>query len=67
MKSIASSYYDDEDGNYKGIWNDHIAYWYEVQSLLGNGSFGNVFKCYDHKNQEEVALKVLRNFKDDKS
>ena len=30
---------------------------------LGKGSFGQVFKCFDHKNKETVALKVLRNKK----
>jgi len=30
---------------------------------LGKGSFGQVFKCYDHKTGETVGLKVLRNKK----
>jgi len=29
--------------------NDSIAYRYEVVSSLGHGSFGKVFKAFDHK------------------
>jgi len=50
MLKIAENYYDDDDGNYKGIKGDHIGYRFEIVSLLGNGSFGNVYKCIDHKN-----------------
>lgn len=32
--------YDDENGDYKVVLNDHIAYWYEVVDWLGSGSFG---------------------------
>jgi dual specificity tyrosine-phosphorylation-regulated kinase 2/3/4 len=67
MSKIAEEYYDDEEGNYKGIRGDHIFYRYEVLSLLGNGSFGNVLRCFDHKLQKECALKMLRCFKDDKN
>ena len=49
MQKIAEDFYDDEEGNYKGIKGDHIAYRFEIMSLLGNGSFGNVFKVFDHK------------------
>ena len=27
------------------------------------GSFGQAVKCYDHKNHEYVALKIIRNKK----
>ena len=36
---------------------------YKLLSQLGKGSFGQVFKCWDYKNKEFVALKILRNKK----
>jgi dual specificity tyrosine-phosphorylation-regulated kinase 2/3/4 len=29
--------------------------------MLGQGSFGQVFKAYDHKKKENVALKIIKN------
>ncbi|CAF0777926.1 unnamed protein product [Rotaria sordida] len=55
--------YDDENGSYIAIQHDHIAYRYEVLKILGKGSFGLVVKCYDHKNGQQVALKIIRNEK----
>jgi dual specificity tyrosine-phosphorylation-regulated kinase 2/3/4 len=40
---------------------DSIAYRYEILSSLGQGSFGQVFKSFDHKRREFFALKVIRN------
>jgi dual specificity tyrosine-phosphorylation-regulated kinase 2/3/4 len=40
---------------------DHIAYRYEIQGLLGRGSFGQVLRCVDHKTRTNVALKVMVN------
>lgn len=31
--------------------------------MIGKGSFGQVVKAYDHKNHENVALKMVRNEK----
>lgn len=55
--------YDDENGNYQIITKDHISYRYEIIELLGKGSFGQVVKCLDHKNNEVVAIKVIKNKK----
>lgn len=55
--------YDDEKGDYKIVLKDHIDYRYEVLELLGQGSFGQVVECYDHKNKEKCALKIIRNKK----
>ncbi|XP_062847706.1 dual specificity tyrosine-phosphorylation-regulated kinase 4-like [Trichomycterus rosablanca] len=38
----------------------HIAYRYEVQKMLGEGTYGQVYKCLDHKTNELVAIKVIR-------
>jgi dual specificity tyrosine-phosphorylation-regulated kinase 2/3/4 len=38
---------------------DHIAYRYQVISVLGKGTFGEVFKCFDHKLGQQVAVKAL--------
>lgn len=45
------------------VLHDHIAYRYEVLDMIGKGSFGQVVKCLDHKNNELVALKIIRNKK----
>lgn len=55
--------YDDENGSYIHIPHDHIAYRYEVLKVIGKGSFGQVVKSYDHKVQQHVALKMVRNEK----
>ena len=51
--------FTDEEGNFIGIIGDHVAYRYEILSLIGRGSFGQVFECFDHKRLEKVALKVI--------
>lgn len=53
--------YDDEKGDYKIIVRDHIFYRYEIVQMLGKGSFGQVLKCLDHKTNEYVAVKIIRN------
>ncbi|KAM4770923.1 dual specificity tyrosine-phosphorylation-regulated kinase 2-like [Rhinophrynus dorsalis] len=53
--------YDDDDGFYKVVPHDHIAYRYEVLRTLGKGTFGQVVKAYDHKTHQHVAIKMVRN------
>lgn len=43
------------------VKNDHIAYRYQQIQVIGKGTFGSVFECYDHKNNEKVAIKMLRD------
>lgn len=45
------------------ILGDHISYRYEMIDKLGKGSFGQVFKVFDHKRQQFSALKVIKNKK----
>lgn len=53
--------YDDERGDYHIVMHDHLAYRYEILKLLGQGSFGQVLKCIDHKTGQTVAVKLIRN------
>ncbi|OMJ92590.1 hypothetical protein SteCoe_4600 [Stentor coeruleus] len=53
--------YDDEKGYFKGFCGDHIAFRYEILETLGKGTFGEVFKCLDHKINKCVAIKIIRN------
>lgn len=51
--------YDNDKGDYQTVLKDHIQYRYEVLEPLGKGSFGQCLKCFDHKNKEYVALKII--------
>ena len=55
--------YDDEAGSYQMVAHDHVVYRFEILKVLGKGSFGQVLKAYDHKTQQHVALKIVRNEK----
>lgn len=55
--------YDGENGNYRMIKGDHLAYRYEIVSLIGQGTFGVVCECFDHKYKTGVAVKIIRNKK----
>nr|XP_003463348.2 dual specificity tyrosine-phosphorylation-regulated kinase 4 [Cavia porcellus] len=62
-QKFSKTSFDDEHGSYMKVLHDHIAYRYEVLEMIGKGSFGQVAKCLDHKNNELVALKIIRNKK----
>ncbi|CUM64982.1 uncharacterized protein PRCAT00002600001 [Priceomyces carsonii] len=61
--------FDDKMGNYVIVPHDHINFRYEIEDIMGNGSFGNVVKCLDHKyhnkkhkkNLKTVAIKIIKN------
>mmetsp|Transcript_34638 Transcript_34638/g.60911 ORF Transcript_34638/g.60911 Transcript_34638/m.60911 type:complete len:527 (+) Transcript_34638:301-1881(+) len=53
--------YDNERGFYRIVIGDHIAFRYEVLSIIGRGSFGQVVKAFDYKRNETVAIKIIRN------
>jgi len=55
--------FDDKKGDYALVSKDQIQYRYEVLDLLGQGSFGKVCRCFDHKTKDHVAVKILRNRK----
>jgi hypothetical protein len=50
----------DPRGEIKVIKGEHLAYRYEIIESLGKGAFGEVIKCFDHKEKEEIAIKVLK-------
>jgi dual specificity tyrosine-phosphorylation-regulated kinase 2/3/4 len=53
--------FDDDKGDYKIIFKDHVAYRYEIISSLGKGAFGHVVKVLDHKTKKYLALKIIKN------
>lgn len=53
--------FDDEEGDYKLLIKDHIAFRYEVIALIGKGSFGQVLEVFDHKSKKSVAIKLVKN------
>eukprot|EP00702_Spironucleus_salmonicida_P003260 EST44551.1 Kinase, CMGC DYRK [Spironucleus salmonicida] len=55
--------YDDSEGDVKPVLKDHVSYRYELLQLLGQGSFGKVFRAIDHLDKSIVALKMLKNRK----
>ena len=61
--SLPNNGFDDDHGDYRVFPNDHIAYRYEIVALLGKGNFGIVLRCFDHKQRESIALKILRTHK----
>ena len=60
-RTVHNSGYDDARGDLYLTKNDHLGYRYEILSLLGKGSFGQVAKCFDHKLKSHVAIKIIRN------
>lgn len=55
--------FDSDQQEYIVRYNEHLGFRYEVHKKLGKGSFGIVLRVFDHKLQEFVALKILKNKK----
>lgn len=55
--------FDDRNGNYIILSDDHINYKYEIKSILGKGAFGSVISTIDHssKRKKIVACKIINN------
>jgi dual specificity tyrosine-phosphorylation-regulated kinase 2/3/4 len=49
------------DGVFKIVRGEHVAFQFEVIDSLGQGNFGQVIRCFDHKSKRMVALKVINN------
>ena len=41
--------------------DDHIAYRYQQEHVIGKGSFGSVIQCFDYKLRRRVAIKLLNH------
>ncbi|KAM7426472.1 Dual specificity protein kinase clk2 [Porites harrisoni] len=52
---------DDEDGHLIFRHGDMLNSRYEINSLLGEGTFGKVLDCFDRKTNTYVAVKVIKN------
>ena len=53
--------FHDDQGDYRVLIKDHIAYRYEVVDFIGKGSFGQVLEVIDHKTRKSLALKIVKN------
>jgi len=62
-KGSINNGYDDEHYDYivksGELFNDR----YEVSTVIGKGSFGQVVKAYDNQRQENVAIKIIKSKK----
>ena len=54
--------FDNDQADYLYEAKDQIMFRYEIQKKLGRGAFGVVLRCFDHKNKETVAVKILKNW-----
>ncbi len=54
---------DDENGNLIIRKKAQLNYRYEIVSELGQGSFGQAVKCYDHKTKSNVCIKIVKSKK----
>lgn len=59
--SSSSHVRDDEDGHLIYRAGDWLQNRYEIQSLLGEGTFGKCLACYDRKRDRVIALKIIKN------
>lgn len=55
--------YDDENHDYIIRNGEKVLERYEIDSLIGKGSFGQVVKAFDQEDQAYVAIKIIKNKK----
>ncbi|XP_048483338.1 serine/threonine-protein kinase minibrain isoform X3 [Plutella xylostella] len=55
--------YDDDNHDYIIKQGEKFLDRYEISSPIGKGSFGQVVKAYDHEEQCQVAIKIIKNRK----
>jgi len=52
---------DNSDGHLAYLPGDFVSERYEIQSTLGEGTFGKVVKVRDHDSDSYVAMKIIKN------
>lgn len=52
--------FTDRNGVYKALAGDHLGFRYEILEMIGKGTFGHVYKCFDYKHKQLVAVKIIR-------
>ena len=52
---------DDEDGHYIVVPDADLTERYQIEKLLGQGTFGKVVQCYDRRKGTKCAIKVIRS------
>ncbi|TRY78525.1 hypothetical protein TCAL_13635 [Tigriopus californicus] len=55
--------FDDEHHDYIIKTHERFLDRYEIDSLIGKGSFGQVVKAFDHEERCHVAIKIIKNKK----
>ncbi|CAB4065459.1 ADD [Lepeophtheirus salmonis] len=55
--------FDDENYDYVIVRGEKFLDRYEIDSLIGKGSFGQVVKAYDTQESTYVAIKIIKNKK----
>ncbi|KAK9822367.1 hypothetical protein WJX81_002518 [Elliptochloris bilobata] len=52
---------DSKDGHFVYELGDNMTSRYKILSKMGEGTFGRVLECWDRKNKDYVAIKIVRN------
>lgn len=60
-KKGKSNDWDDENHDYRVRPGERWMERYEIDSLIGKGSFGQVVKAYDLVDKEWIAIKIIKN------
>lgn len=61
VRRLDNDGYDDENYDYIVKSGERFLDRYEIDSLIGKGSFGQVVKAFDLQSQELVAIKIIKN------
>lgn len=62
-KALFNDGYDDEHHDYIVKPREMFLNRYEIYTLIGKGSFGQVVRAYDHVEHSPVAIKIIKNRK----